>query len=500
MNDNEVKVEGEADLKVGDCFVYLYEDTRPHRTGQPIYVGVSRAKFAGIARRTRSHWLLCAKHPNPLFARVLERIKRENRTPKMKIVGVFSTWEEALAEEIRLVALYGRRRRDSGTLCNMTDGGQGVLGREMSEAARKHIGERQKALWADPAWRGKILAAWTEEKRAQAAAESNKRFADPEQRKKVSAGVLSDPRHVEGATKRIKALMADPAFMANRNAKIREAFARDDTRANLSAAGKKFWNSAEGKALKSEMMTEAWKNPEYRERMTAERAGRWLDARFREKASAAMKVGIAEMSASDKLALAAKRANAARARWADPEWREHTVAAMTGPDEPTVEAPRGHRSRLNWQNPEYRAKVTASRDATLATPEEFARRSAATAVGWQNESTRSKRAAGIKAAKNRPAAKAEVARKAKAYYADPAKRAEAGAFASAYNTPEVKAAKAAALKAKWQDPVWREALLAKRAARLAAKQAAQEPRLAPVPSDLPIINAPAAALAMWAAQ
>lgn len=329
MKKNEVTVEGESDLKVGDCFVYLYEDTRPHRVGQPIYIGVSRAKTAGLAARTRRHWRLCDRHPNPLFARVLERIKRENRTPKMKIIGVFSTWEETLAEEIRLVALYGRRRRNSGTLCNMTDGGQGVLGREMSDVARRRMGDRQKANWADPAWRARLLSIWTEERRAKQAEEMRERYADPVQRKKISDGLRARPDVLAAASKRIKALVSDPDFLAHRAPLQRAATATPEFAAKASAAGKKFWNSPEGKALKSEMMTEAWKNTEYRERMTAERAGRWLDSSFRAKARSGMKAGIAAMSPEKKTELSRKRAEAARLRWANPEWRAKTLAAMT---------------------------------------------------------------------------------------------------------------------------------------------------------------------------
>lgn len=42
------------------------------------------------------------------------------------------TWEDACELEIILISYYGRKDLKTGTLCNMTDGGEGTLGRKTS--------------------------------------------------------------------------------------------------------------------------------------------------------------------------------------------------------------------------------------------------------------------------------------------------------------------------------------------------------------------------------
>lgn len=54
------------------------------------------------------------------------------------------TEKEALAREVELVALYGRRQK-GGKLVNLTDGGEGVSGKIYSKEERKRISDRIKS-------------------------------------------------------------------------------------------------------------------------------------------------------------------------------------------------------------------------------------------------------------------------------------------------------------------------------------------------------------------
>jgi len=45
-------------------------------------------------------------------------------------------WDEACNKEIEFIQLYGRRNLGNGTLCNLTDGGEGAYGRKMSEKTK----------------------------------------------------------------------------------------------------------------------------------------------------------------------------------------------------------------------------------------------------------------------------------------------------------------------------------------------------------------------------
>jgi hypothetical protein len=45
-------------------------------------------------------------------------------------------WDDACSKEYEFIQLYGRRDLGNGTLCNLTDGGEGAYGRKMSEKTK----------------------------------------------------------------------------------------------------------------------------------------------------------------------------------------------------------------------------------------------------------------------------------------------------------------------------------------------------------------------------
>lgn len=53
------------------------------------------------------------------------------------------SWEEACKKEIDLIKFYGRKDLEEGTLCNMTNGGDGVS--NLNEESRKKISEKIKS-------------------------------------------------------------------------------------------------------------------------------------------------------------------------------------------------------------------------------------------------------------------------------------------------------------------------------------------------------------------
>jgi len=60
------------------------------------------------------------------------------------------TWEEACIKEKEFISLYGRKDLGLGTLCNLTNGGDGTLGIKRSEEYILKLSERQKdgkAYW-----------------------------------------------------------------------------------------------------------------------------------------------------------------------------------------------------------------------------------------------------------------------------------------------------------------------------------------------------------------
>lgn len=49
------------------------------------------------------------------------------------------SWEQALSKEIEFISIYGRIDKGNGTLCNLTDGGEGVLGIIHTEETKQKL-------------------------------------------------------------------------------------------------------------------------------------------------------------------------------------------------------------------------------------------------------------------------------------------------------------------------------------------------------------------------
>lgn len=67
-----------------------------------------------------------------------------NTDYKIEILFDSISWEEALKKEIEFIALYGRRDKKTGTLVNMTDGGEGTVGYIFSDETKNKISKATK--------------------------------------------------------------------------------------------------------------------------------------------------------------------------------------------------------------------------------------------------------------------------------------------------------------------------------------------------------------------
>lgn len=106
---------------------YVYVLSKPD--GTPCYVG------KGQRRRVKHHEMRGESHANPILAATF---KKYGSLPH-KIVFRTDDEQEAFKEEIRLIALYGRKNKNTGTLCNLTDGGDGLTGWVPSQETRDKI-------------------------------------------------------------------------------------------------------------------------------------------------------------------------------------------------------------------------------------------------------------------------------------------------------------------------------------------------------------------------
>lgn len=88
---------------------FVYIDSKP--SGEPFYVGIGNAqRVAELKRNNRLHTAITRKYPG------------WSRT----VVASMFSWESACQLERELIAQHGRRDLKTGTLANLTDGGEGT--------------------------------------------------------------------------------------------------------------------------------------------------------------------------------------------------------------------------------------------------------------------------------------------------------------------------------------------------------------------------------------
>lgn len=98
-------------------------------TGEPFYVGIGKDEARAYSKAQRSKpWKdLVSKYRY-----------------KVEVLYRDLTWEEACEKEKELIQLYGKRMTRTGTLVNITDGGDGRLGAYPSKETRKKMSESRK--------------------------------------------------------------------------------------------------------------------------------------------------------------------------------------------------------------------------------------------------------------------------------------------------------------------------------------------------------------------
>lgn len=102
--------------KLNNCYVYGHLRTDKDEI---FYIGVGSSKNYGRA--------FLKKGRNKFWQNVVKKT-----TYKVIILKDNLTWEEACKEEVRQIKIYGRRNIKTGCLVNLTDGGEGTVGKIMS--------------------------------------------------------------------------------------------------------------------------------------------------------------------------------------------------------------------------------------------------------------------------------------------------------------------------------------------------------------------------------
>lgn len=121
-------------MMIDNFYVYLYLD----QDNIPFYVGKGHGKRWKISQHMGNHI------SNLFLKRKILKVGPENIIVKF----LFTNLPEDLAfeQEEYWISYYGRRDLGKGTLCNLTDGGEGDSGKIVSEVTRRKISKANKGL------------------------------------------------------------------------------------------------------------------------------------------------------------------------------------------------------------------------------------------------------------------------------------------------------------------------------------------------------------------
>jgi hypothetical protein len=109
---------------------YLYRHIRADKD-EPFYVGIGSDdvfKRAYEKNNRNRHWRNIVK----------------NTPYNVEIIVEGLTWKEACEKEKEFVSLYGRTDLGSGSLCNLTEGGEGTVGMKHTDETKKKISQDNK--------------------------------------------------------------------------------------------------------------------------------------------------------------------------------------------------------------------------------------------------------------------------------------------------------------------------------------------------------------------
>ena len=308
--------------KPGKFYVYVYLDPRPGKGLQPIYVGKGTVDLD----RASYHWE--RRCVNPFLQSVLDKIRTAGLVPQITIAAYMEDEDEAFAMERDLIAQYGRRDLRTGSLCNLTEGGQGTAGLKYSEERLR----KKREQCSTPEWKelmSRITSEnWTSESYRQKTLDARRSHErDPEYRAKLRAAILKS--RTEQVRNKISVAM-------------RTNWESDDYRAKQAASRAEAHARPEEKARKSEASKKVW-------------------TEHRDKISLAIRTA---KSTPERRAEASKKS---RAYYENEEARKAAGEYSKAYNTPEVRAAKAELLRQRWADPEFRAKMLAKRKSKAAT-------------------------------------------------------------------------------------------------------------------------------------
>jgi hypothetical protein len=298
-------------------YVYVYRDPRPTKQRQVVYVG------KGTGDRMYKHWKKRVSQ-NKGFGAFLALLRRLDLEPIIEKVSEFDDEADAFVEEMRLIALYGRRDTKTGTLFNLTDGGEGFANAVRTEE-----------------WNSNISATLsTQEHRSRNADAAAARWNQTEYRQKTTAA--------------IRQALKNPEVIARREAGKAAFVHTEKFRQTMRIATTKMWQNPEYVKKVIERQRQAQNTEHVKTKKSLNSKAMWAE----KGKSLAEKIRIARSSDSSK----AKTSAQAKAQWSDPKYAERQTANNKEiANRQEVKAAKAAAAKALWADPEWRAKMLAAR-------------------------------------------------------------------------------------------------------------------------------------------
>lgn len=276
---------------------YVYILFRPW-DGSPFYVG------KGKKHRWLEHERTISSHINKHLSNILKKSREKNlEVPKVKIRENLSE-SDAFDLEIKLIAAIGRKK-DGGSLVNMTNGGEGASGLVFSQESRAKISRFHKGRVVGEETRNKLREINLGNKHCAG------RVMSQETREKIgisNKATKSNQVHVVSQETRAK------LAVASRGNKRRLGKPHSfEVKQKMHEDRKLLWKDQQYRSRVVNSMRNSFNSPEVRESRKKSTALLWADPSYRAKQ---------HTDESHK-----KQSETMKKRWSDPEYRRRVLQA-----------------------------------------------------------------------------------------------------------------------------------------------------------------------------
>lgn len=157
----------------------MYRHIRPDKN-EPFYIGVGSDK---------THKRAFGTNPRSAF---WKRVAAKGCVVEIMLDDI--SWEEACEKEKYFIELYGRADLGTGSLVNMTSGGEGTIGRVVTQEAREKMSENSRRLWDSGVFTQEVFKKQSETKKQKYASgelvphnKGKRKTVEPREKKQISA-------------------------------------------------------------------------------------------------------------------------------------------------------------------------------------------------------------------------------------------------------------------------------------------------------------------------